>query len=304
LSSEALLDELYSNLTPEQFEKFLSVLLTEMGFSEVVITGRSGDRGIDLQATWTEKNVPGLEVDLPFLIQAKRFRPGMILNPRYVRELRGTLKPGNWGLLVTTARASSKTLQEGLSDPSRVISVIDGTTLIDLCKKYEVGMRTDYRIDLSGLEKEEITASEAPITAEINPELILTESIGERFSRLGKSSIYKSRSKTVIARISQRYDRADTNYWYATTAKDLERVKKYKITDFAYICSDKGVVLIPTKTILQEVKRDSLFKSTYEDGQLSHYHIKFLEKDGSMHWKFRKGYKNVANLFYPYAVQR
>jgi hypothetical protein len=299
-----LLNELCSVLTPKQFEKFLSVLLSEMGFSEVVITGRSGDRGIDLQATWTERNVPGLEVDLPFIIQAKRFRPRSVLNPRYVRELRGTLRPGNWGLLVTTARASGKTLQEGLSDPSRVISVIDGTTLIDLCKKYEVGVRPDYCIDLSSLEKEEITAPEVPATSEIDPEQMLSESLGERFSRLGKSSIYKSKSKMVIARISQRYDRADTNYWYATTAKDLDRVTKYQITHFAYICSDKGVVLIPTKTILQEVKRDSLFKSTYEDGQLSHYHIKFLEKEGSMHWKLRKGYKNVANLFYPHTTQR
>jgi len=291
-------------LTPDQFEKFLSVLLSEMGFSEVVITGRSGDRGIDLQAIWTERNVPGLEVDLPFIIQAKRLRPKAILNPRYVRELRGTLKPGNWGLLVTTARASGKTLQEGLSDPSRVISVIDGHTLIELCKKYEVGVKPDYRIDLSSIEKEEITTPEAPAPSEKTPEQMLSESIGERFSRLGKSSIYKSKSKIIVARISQRYDRADTNYWYATTAKDLERVKKYQITHFAYICSDKGVVLIPTRTMLQEVKRDSLFKSTHEDGQLSHYHIKFLEKNGSMHWKLKKGYKKVDSLFYADKLHR
>ena len=298
-----MLNELYSVLTPEQFEKFLSVLLSEMGFSEVVITGRSGDRGIDLQAIWTERNVPGLEVDLPFIIQAKRLRPRSTLNPRYVRELRGTLRPGNWGLLVTTAKASSKTLQEGLSDPSRVISVIDGHTLIELCKKYEVGVKPDYRIDLSSIEKEEITAPEAPTPSEKNPEQMLSESIGEGFSRLGKSSIYKSKSKIVIARISQRYDRADTNYWYATTTKDLDRVKKYKITHFAYICSDKGVVLIPTKTMLQEIKLDNLHRSTTEDGQLSHYHVKFLEKNGSMYWKLKKGYKKVASLFYAQTAQ-
>ena len=65
-----------------------------MGFSEVTVTGRSGDRGIDLEATWTETNVPGLEVDLAFKIQAKRFKPGSTLNPRYIRELRGTLGSG------------------------------------------------------------------------------------------------------------------------------------------------------------------------------------------------------------------
>jgi len=85
-----------------------------MGFSDVTVTGRSGDKGIDLQATWTETNVPGLEVDLAFKIQAKRFEPVSALNPRYVRELRGTLRAGEWGLLITTAGVSSKTRQDGL----------------------------------------------------------------------------------------------------------------------------------------------------------------------------------------------
>jgi len=58
LSSEILLQQLYSALTPEQFEMFLSILLEAMGFSEVEVTGRSGDKGIDLKATWTEMNIP------------------------------------------------------------------------------------------------------------------------------------------------------------------------------------------------------------------------------------------------------
>ena len=114
MSSEDLLKELYSKLTPEQFEKFLSVLLAQMGFEDVRVTGQSGDRGIDLEATWSLTNVPGLEVELPFKIQAKRLSPDSAINPRFVRELRGTLRPGDWGLLITTARVSSNTHEEGL----------------------------------------------------------------------------------------------------------------------------------------------------------------------------------------------
>ena len=72
MNSSELLKEFHSKLSPQQFEDFLSILLGEMGFSDVEITGRSGDRGIDLKATWTETNVPGFEVDLDFKIQAKR----------------------------------------------------------------------------------------------------------------------------------------------------------------------------------------------------------------------------------------
>jgi len=83
-----LLFDLYSQLSPAQFEFFLSKLLEEMGFSDIALTGRSGDRGIDLEAIWTQKTVPGLEVDLAFKIQSKRFQPSTTPSPKYVRELR------------------------------------------------------------------------------------------------------------------------------------------------------------------------------------------------------------------------
>ena len=270
-----------------------------MGFSDVTVTGRSGDRGIDLQATWTETNVPGLEVDLAFKIQAKRFIPGSALNPRYVRELRGTLRAGEWGLLITTARVSSKTRQDGLADDSRRISIIDGQNLIELCKKYEVGVKTDYRIDLSSLEKEEITPEVSEITEKTTQQM-LNESLQEYFSRLGSSPIYQSRSKIVIARTSKWYDRKYNNYWFGTKAKDLDRVKKYKITHFAFICSDKAVILIPTKTMFREIENDNLQKTITKDGQLIHYHIRFYERHGSMYWKLKTESKNMDKfLFIP-----
>ena len=91
MSSNELLKDLHSQLSPVQFETFLSKLLDEMGFSDVVVTGRSGDRGIDLEGIWTQKTVPGLQVDVSFKIQAKRLKPGTTINPKYVRELRGCL---------------------------------------------------------------------------------------------------------------------------------------------------------------------------------------------------------------------
>lgn len=263
-----------------------------MGFSDVTVTGRSGDKGIDLQATWTETDVPGLEVDLAFKIQAKRFVPVSTLLPRYVRELRGTLRAGEWGLLITTAKVSSKTRQDGLADDSRRISIIDGQSLIELCKKYEVGVKTDYRIDLSSLEEEEITPEVSEVTEKTTQQM-LSESLEEEFSRLGTSPIYQSKSKIVIARTSKRYERKDNNYWYGTKAKDLDRVEKYKITHFAFICSDKAVVLIPTKAMLEEIQNDNLQKTATKDGRLIHYHIRFYERNESMYWRLKSESKNI-----------
>lgn len=268
-----------------------------MGFSDVAVTGRSGDRGIDLEATWTQKNVPGLEVDLAFKIQAKRFRPTSTLSPRYVRELRGTLGSGEWGLLITTAKVSSKTRQEGLNDSSRVISVIDGQGLIDLCTKYGVGIKTNYQIDVSFLEEEEISP-EVPEVSEKTAQEMLTETLGEEFRRLGTSPIYKSESKTVIARSSKFYNRKGDNYWYGTKAVDMERVTKYGVSHFAFICATQGVVLIPRKILFREIESDNLNKSTTKEGQLMHYHIHIYEMDGSLFWRLKRENKKIDKFFF------
>ncbi len=301
MSSLDLLKELYSKLTPEQFEKFLSLLLGRMGFEDVKVTGQSGDRGIDLEATWSQINVPGLEVDLPFKIQAKRFAPDSSLDPRFVRELRGTLRGRDWGLVITTARVSSKTHEEGWDDPARVISVIGGDDLIELCKKYDVGVKTDYKIDLSSLEKEE----EVPEIAASPEETIqqkLSKILGEDFSRLGSSSIYQSKSKIVIARYSQHYDNPGINYWFATTGKDLERSEKYEVTHFAFLCADRGIFLVPTDEMLMEITMGNLNKTTTKEGELRHYHIHLSEKDGSIYWRLKTEVRKVDDLFFTGSV--
>ncbi len=267
-----------------------------MGFSDVVVTGRAGDRGIDLEATWTQKTVPGLEVDLSFKIQAKRYSPTTTINPRYVRELRGCLGSGEWGLLITTAKASHNTRKEGLLDSSRMISVIDGQGLIDLCKEFGVGIKTNYQIDLSFLEEKEAPI-ELPEISEKTPLEMLNETLGEEFTRLGTSPIYKSRTKTVIARTSKYYGQKYPRYWYGTKAVDLIRVEKYSITNFAFICATKGIVLIPKKIMLQEIKKDNLNQSNTKEGKLIHYHIHFIEKNGSMLWRLKTGTKNVDEFY-------
>ena len=295
-SRENLIQGLYSKLTPEQFEHFLSVLLDAMQFSDVRITGRSGDRGIDLEATWNESSIPGLEIDLPFKIQAKRHSPTSTLSPRYVRELRGSLRTGDWGLLITTAKVTDATLQERLSDTSRIISIIDGKKLIEICKKYEIGVRKEYEVDLS-----KITFEEKPLPPQLSEpgattmQEMLWSSLGENFVRVGNSPIFRSSTRTVIARTSQRYDRADVNYWYGTRHKDLERVKEYRVSHFAFIFPNVGVLLIPTDKMLEEIKQNNLQLSLNSDGSISRYHVQFYEKGPEVYWNLKGRDKIVTH---------
>lgn len=151
-----LLAVLYDNLTPKGFEILLKDLLDKLGFDDIEVTGQSGDSGIDLTATLRKSEIPGIETNISYKIQAKRIAPDMTINPRYIRELRGAMSSGERGILITTAKVSRKSMEEeALKDISRLVLVIDGEKLIDLCKQNELGILKQYEIDkryLSTLE--------------------------------------------------------------------------------------------------------------------------------------------------------
>jgi hypothetical protein len=126
----------------------------------------------------------------------------------------------------------------------------------------------------------------------------LNRVLKESFTRLGISSIYQGKSRIVIAHYSQRYDRPDINYWFGPTRKDLERVEKYKVTHFAFICADKGVALIPTSTLFEEIRKDNLNKTLTKEGQLRHYHIHIFERDGSRFWRLKTENRRIDNFFF------
>lgn len=159
-----LLQGLYSKITPRGFEIFLKDFLQELGFDEIEVTKQSGDSGIDLTAVLRNSEIPGIETNMSYKIQAKRYKPESTLNPRYIRELRGSMKSGERGILITTAKVTNKSIEEeAVIDISRMVLVIDGGKLIELCKKNEIGICKQYEIDeeyLSGLESAEASIQE------------------------------------------------------------------------------------------------------------------------------------------------
>lgn len=293
--------QLHSSLTPSQFEKLVYALLERMGFADIHLTGRSGDEGIDLKATWNQTQVPGLQVDLDFVLQAKRFKPAASLNPRFVRELRGTLSSGQWGLLITTARVTAQTREDGLKDPSRIVSIIDGDQLIELCKKYHVGILPEYHVDVGFLKEEEVRdvphLIEPLKSAPGDLVSVLSNSLGEKFQRIGRTTLYKGASKTLVARWSQRYPRRSKNYWYVLSSRDLSSPKEYGVTHFAYVCGDSGTALFPTSVIENHVT-DGKLPRTMEDGALRHYHIEFRDSDNGLEWILKDGIRENIQLYF------
>ena len=121
------------------FEEFLKVYLEKIGLDEVIVTQRSSDGGIDLEAVrYGVGGLAGADA-VDYYVQAKRNRPGTTIPIEKVRALRGVMPSGSKGIFITTAGYSKKTEEFVDADTSRPIILIDGKALVESCIDNEIG---------------------------------------------------------------------------------------------------------------------------------------------------------------------
>lgn len=153
---QSTLEDFYNCFeTGFDFENFLKPFLETLGLTEVVVTSKSHDGGIDLTAV---KNglveFDGSDV-IKYVIQAKRYKPnGKTISPEKINALRGRLLTNEKGLFITTGRVSKNAKEEALTnDPSRPVIVIDGEDLISIMMNKEIGF--NYKPVFSKLKLKE-----------------------------------------------------------------------------------------------------------------------------------------------------
>ena len=132
------------NLSPTGFEKLCKRLLTEIGINEIVITGGSGDQGIDGKGIVKLNDV----VSLNIVFQCKRYKE--TVSPHHVRDFRGAMQGrGEKGLIITTGRFTKEAKSEANRDGVTPIELIDGDRLVELFEKYRLGLKpvTVFEID-------------------------------------------------------------------------------------------------------------------------------------------------------------
>lgn len=135
---------LIQGLPPNGFEKLCKRLLTEIGINEIVITGGTGDQGIDGKGIVKLNDV----VSLNIVFQCKRYKE--TVSPHHVRDFRGAMQGrGEKGLIITTGRFTKEAKSEANRDGVTPIELIDGNRLIELFEKYKLGLKpvTVYEID-------------------------------------------------------------------------------------------------------------------------------------------------------------
>lgn len=121
---------LLRGMDPGKFESFVAaVVLPAMGFEECAATQRSHDRGIDAVGQLVIHN----SVRVNVAVQIKRYKETKV-SCRTVRDLRGSLKPGQQGVIITTSEYSRDARKEAedIDGEKARISLLDGKDIVEL----------------------------------------------------------------------------------------------------------------------------------------------------------------------------
>ena len=129
------LHERVLKMEPDEFERLVGEYLKAKGFSNVVVSGRSHDGGID-----GECELPLIDVKVAF--QAKRYAVGNNIGIDPVQRLNGSLGSSyDRGLFITTSEFTS--FARGWVEEEQVkIALIDGDELVKQMVDLGLGVRT------------------------------------------------------------------------------------------------------------------------------------------------------------------
>jgi len=141
---QAALIKLLITLPPAGFERLSQRILREAGFTQVVVTGRSGDEGIDGYGTLEINKLVSFKV----LFQCKRYQKSVSLG--HVRDFRGAMAGrADKGIIITTGTFTAEARREAFRDGVPPIELIDGEKLVEMLEDLELGLKpvTAYEID-------------------------------------------------------------------------------------------------------------------------------------------------------------
>lgn len=129
---------LTQRLSPAAFEKLVQRVLRESGFTQVEVTGRTGDGGIDGRGI---ARIHGL-MSFHVLFQCKRYKGSVSASE--IRDFRGAMVGrADKGLFISTGTFSPSAIKEATRDGAPPIDLIDGTELAEKLRELGLGVRTE-----------------------------------------------------------------------------------------------------------------------------------------------------------------
>jgi restriction system protein len=129
---------LIEKLSPSAFERLIQRFLREKGFSQVEVTGRTGDGGID------GKGIAKINGILRFHIvfQCKKYQGAVSAGD--IRDFRGAMVGRtDKGLFITTGYFTREAIKEASRENVQTIDLIDGEKLIEKLKELNLGVNVE-----------------------------------------------------------------------------------------------------------------------------------------------------------------
>jgi len=129
-------------MAPDAFERLTLRLLRESGFTQVVVTGKSSDQGID------GKGIIRLHGIMSFhmLFQCKRYKGSV--SSSEIRDFRGAMQGrADKGLFITTGSFTAEAKKEAIRDGVPPLDLIDGDDLIERLRALGLGVTEKIVID-------------------------------------------------------------------------------------------------------------------------------------------------------------
>ncbi len=128
---------LTQKLNPAAFERLVQRVLREAGFTQVEVTGRSGDGGIDGRGI---ARIHGL-MSFHVLFQCKRYKGSVSAGD--IRDFRGAMMGrADKGLFITTGTFTPAAVKEATRDGAPPIDLLDGNDFAEKLRELGIGVTT------------------------------------------------------------------------------------------------------------------------------------------------------------------
>ncbi len=145
---EKLVQIITEKLSPNAFERLIQRVLREKGFTQVEVTGKTGDGGIDGIGIAKINGILSFHI----IFQCKRYK-GKV-GAKDMRDFRGAMVGRtDKGLFITTGAFTRDAIAEASRDGAPVIDLIDGDLLAEKLKELGLGVSVEFREEISIDEK-------------------------------------------------------------------------------------------------------------------------------------------------------
>lgn len=130
------------NLSPSAFERLIQRVLREKGFTQVEVTGRTGDGGIDGRGIAKINGILSFHI----IFQCKKYQTGAKVGSKEIRDFRGAMVGRtDKGLFITTASFTRDAIAEATRDGAPAIDLMDGEKLAEKLKELNLGLKVELK---------------------------------------------------------------------------------------------------------------------------------------------------------------